>query len=240
MPTSEAQIRANQANGARSKGPLTAETRAISSRNSLKHGMTGAGVVLLEEDISEVERLSLAFEKEFDANGEAGRALARRMAVSAVRMDRSVVQEFAARDEFVRKTLDDFIPPEGVDAQTAEKLRVEAGKIALFDASKPACLARKYEAAAERCFFRSLKELRELKKRPNVESLAAQATAQANASMAKLGSFLPAPSKPQPSASKPIPTPPKPSLPPTKASLAAWDPSSTSHFDLPISIGRLC
>jgi hypothetical protein len=191
MPASEAQILANKANAARSTGPSD-QGKIRSRANSLKHGLTGAGIVLLEEDISEVERLSLAFEKEFDADGEAGRALARRMAVSAVRMDRSVVQEFAACDDRVRKTLEDFLPPEGVDADEAERLRVEAGKLALFDPSKPACLARKYEAAAERGFFHALKELRQLKKASTVADPVAATMAQAKASMAQLGSFLPA------------------------------------------------
>jgi hypothetical protein len=234
MPASEAQIRANQANSTRSTGP--SEPGKIRSRaNSLKHGLTGAGVVLLEEDVSEVERLSLSFEKEFDADGEAGRALARRMAVLAVRMDRCVLQDFATSAENVRKALDEFIPPEGVDAQTAERLRVEAGEIALFDPSKPACLARKYEAAAERGFFRAIKELRALKKASKAVDPVAQVAARAKASMAELGSFLQATPAAQP---KPVPAPSKPLPPPTKASLAAWDPSSSSHFDVPIAIGR--
>jgi hypothetical protein len=74
-----------------------------------------------------------------------------------------------------------------------------------------------------------------LKKASKAVDPVAQVAAQAKASMAQLGSFLPAPS---PTPSKPSATPSKPSLPPTKASLAAWEPSSTSHFDVPISIGK--
>jgi hypothetical protein len=245
MPASDAQIRASKANGACSKGPLSAETRAISSRNSLKHGLTGAGIVLPDEDVSEVERLSQAFENEFDVDGEAGRALARRMAVLAVRMDRCVLQDFAASAERIRKALDEFIPPEGVDAETAERLRVEAGKIALFDASGPACLARKYEAAAERGFFRALKELRALKKASKAVDPVAQVAAQAKASMAQLGSFLPAassaqpaPLKPVPTPSKPVPMPPKAVINPPQTTTAYWDPFALDSSYVPISIGR--
>src|SRR5262249_47340050 len=42
-----------------------------------------------------------------------------------------------------------------------EQDRAEAGKRALFDPSPAAVLARKYEAALERSFFRTLKEFRE-------------------------------------------------------------------------------
>ncbi len=40
--------------------------------------------------------------------------------------------------------------------------RAEAGARALFDASKPACLARRYEAEANRGFFRALTEYRKV------------------------------------------------------------------------------
>ena len=42
--------------------------------------------------------------------------------------------------------------------------RAEAGERALFDASKEAVLARKYEGAAERGLYRALKEFREVEK----------------------------------------------------------------------------
>ena len=41
MPCSPAQLAANRANGLKSTGPKTAEGKAISRRNALKHGMAG-------------------------------------------------------------------------------------------------------------------------------------------------------------------------------------------------------
>jgi hypothetical protein len=149
MPTSEARIRANQANAALSTGPKTEVGKARSRANSFKHGLTGAGVVLPEKDAAEVERLSLAFRDELKPTGEVGGLLVRRMATLTVRMDRSVDQETAALSQRVRQAMDEFKAPEGVDAETAERLRDEAARIALFDTSKAATLARKYEAAAE-------------------------------------------------------------------------------------------
>ncbi len=234
MPASEARIQANRANAARSTGPRTEEGKARSRANSLKHGLTGDGVVLPEEDAAEVERLSLAFGDEMQAEGEVGLALARRMAVMSVRMDRCVVQEAAALSDRVRRALDDFEAPEGVGPDEADRLRAEAGRLALFDPSKEACLARKYEAAAERCFFRALKELRQLKARP-AASPAVDEAAEARASLARLGSFLAA-SPPAPS--KPAPVAPKPSATPSKATLADWDPFDPARFEVPIAIGR--
>jgi hypothetical protein len=234
MPASEAQIRASQLNGCKGKGPVSTLGKEASRANSYKHGLTGAGIVMPEEDAAEVERLALAFRQEFQVEGEAGRVLANRMATMAVRMDRSAEQETAALSERVRRVMDEFEAPEGVDAETAERLRVEAGKIALFDDSKPACLARKYEAAAERCFYRTMKELRQLKREstavPAGES-ASEVAALVETSLARLGSFFP-------DAPKSARSNPSPSLAPSKPASSDWDPFASDHFDVPIAIGK--
>ena len=49
-----------------------------------------------------------------------------------------------------------------LDTSTIEARRALAEDLALFDPSKEAVLARKYEAAAERSLYRALKELREV------------------------------------------------------------------------------
>lgn len=49
---SPAQIEASRRNGARSRGPLSAESRARSARNSLKHGLT-ANTILLDGESQE-------------------------------------------------------------------------------------------------------------------------------------------------------------------------------------------
>ena len=58
MPRTEAQIAASRANGMRSKGPLSPETKAISAKNGYKHGMAGQGVVRPEHETLEVEARS--------------------------------------------------------------------------------------------------------------------------------------------------------------------------------------
>src|SRR5438270_10509757 len=115
MPASEAQILANRANAARSTGPKTEEGKARSRGNALKHGLTGAGVVLPEADAAEVERLSSAFRAELQPPGEVGAILVRRLAVLAVRMDRAADHEAAAVAERVRRALEEFEAPEGLD-----------------------------------------------------------------------------------------------------------------------------
>ncbi len=107
---------------------------------------------------AEVERQFAELQEELQPSGEVGQALARRAAVCSVRMDRAVLQETASLSERVRKAEADFQAPEGVNAVEAERLRAEAGARAMFDPSQEATLARRYEASAERGFFRALKE----------------------------------------------------------------------------------
>ncbi len=70
--------------------------------------------------------------------------------------------------------------------------RAEAADIALFDASKPAILARKYEAAAERTLFRALREFRQVEAEAS-EQDALNATSQSVETCEELASSLPEP-----------------------------------------------
>ena len=51
------QIEASRRNGARSKGPVTVEGRARSSRNAITHGLSSRAVVLRSEDQEQFDRL---------------------------------------------------------------------------------------------------------------------------------------------------------------------------------------
>jgi hypothetical protein len=241
MPSSEARILANQKNALLSTGPRTAEGKAASRANSYKHGLTGDGIVMPEEDAAEVQRLATALRTELAAPGEAGAVLAERMALLAVRMNRSARHECAASSERIRQALDEFEPPEGADEETARKLRSEAGHRAWFDTSKPSCLARKYEAAAERGFFRALAEIRLLKKGQSSSTIESDLAAEDQRSMTRMGSFLqtdkPTRSSAAPASSKPLPSPSQPVPVPSIAPSAPFDPFAGSHFDIPISIG---
>jgi hypothetical protein len=236
MPASEAQIIANRRNSARSTGPTTERGKNRSRANALKHGLTGAGVVLPNEDAAEVERMFQGLEAQFRPSGEAGGVLARRLATCAVRMERAVLQESAALRVRV------------LDAQAEAEANgddpAEAGLRAMFDPSKEATLARKYEAAAERGFFRALKELRQIAreaKGSDVPSAAAAEAAATRKSMGQLASFFPAVNQPpaaaRPAVSTPAPAP-KPASAAVKTVFPAWNPAFGGSVDVPISIGR--
>jgi hypothetical protein len=252
MSTSEARIAANKANAARSTGPRTSLGKSKSRENALKHGLTGDGIVLQGEDAAEVERLQRSYESDLKPSSDLGRALVRRMALMSVRMDRSAVHERANLADRVEQALADFDEEwpqvEGIKDPLRERMRTLTADRALFDPSKEATLARKYEAAAERCFFRSLNELRLVEKQANAERTAPAAKLSSPA----LGSFLPGePKRPiaaRPAAEPPrnaASAPPKPVRPapvarskPVPDSLRHLEAPSKSYFEVPIAIGR--
>ncbi len=108
MPTSEARVRANQANSQLSTGPKSIAGRQISARNSLKHGFSGAGTVLAAADQAEVDRLDAAFHNEMGPKSELGSALIHHLASITVRMRLASRHLFAATDERVRNAPEDF------------------------------------------------------------------------------------------------------------------------------------
>jgi hypothetical protein len=167
MSATEAQIRANQQNAAKSSGPKTAEGKAISRANSFKHGLTGEGVVLPNEDVAEVENIFAAYMEDFQPSTAAGLTLVRRAAVLSVRLDRCVSHETASLRTRIRQAEADFVAPEGVDAEIVAQLKVEARALAMYDPSPEATRARRYEAETERGYFRALKELRNVEKQVN-------------------------------------------------------------------------
>ena len=76
MPaTSEARVIANRQNALKSTGPKTAEGKARSRQNGLKHGLTGSGVVVAPEDSSEVHRRTHSLIRELDPQSTLGRVL---------------------------------------------------------------------------------------------------------------------------------------------------------------------
>ncbi|WP_435011478.1 hypothetical protein P12x_002790 [Tundrisphaera lichenicola] len=241
MSTSEARVAANRRNALLSTGPKTPEGKARSRENAVKHGLTGEGVVLPAEEAVEVERLRRSFEAELQPSGEVGRTLVRRLALLAVRMDRCVIQESAALAEHIRRSVEDFDAEwpteEGADDPDRERMRDLTARRALFDPSKEATLARKYEAAAERGFFRSLREFRQVEREAKAES----PRREVEASRSELGSFLTEVAR----SSIPLVVPesvldlaPNPRPKPVQDWANSPPSPASGSFDVPFSIGR--
>jgi hypothetical protein len=108
MASSQARILANRRNSARSTGPRTAEGKARSRQNGLKHGLTGEGVVTPEGDAEEIRALVGAFEADMRPRSPAGAVLIRQMATLSVRAERAARQELAQLSMRVRHAAADF------------------------------------------------------------------------------------------------------------------------------------
>src|SRR5260221_4763460 len=88
MPASEAQISANRRNARLSTGPKTPEGKERSRRNALKHGLTGEGVALPDEDVAVVMGRFQDLQEELQPSGTSSRVLLRRFASMSVRLER--------------------------------------------------------------------------------------------------------------------------------------------------------
>ncbi len=108
MTCSPFQLKANQANALLSTGPRTPDGKARSRRNSYRHGLTGAGVVLPTEDEAEVQERFDAIEAELRPPTVMARVLARRVALMSIRLERSARQETVALAARVRSAEADF------------------------------------------------------------------------------------------------------------------------------------
>jgi hypothetical protein len=90
VSVSSARAEASRKNGAKSRGPRTAEGKARSARNALKHGLRAQKhVVLAEEDGREFKALVAAFIEELSPVGALQAVLAQRIAVAAWRLKRA-------------------------------------------------------------------------------------------------------------------------------------------------------
>jgi hypothetical protein len=87
-PRSPAQREAARRNGARSKGPVTAEGKARSARNALRHGLCSPAILFPGEDPAHFEALRAALEAEYAPGSPSARLLVERLAVTVWKLAR--------------------------------------------------------------------------------------------------------------------------------------------------------
>ena len=98
-PRCPAQIEAARRNGARSRGPVTAEGKARSSRNALKHGLAALQHFVLEDEApSELEELTARLMAECGPETEIEARLVKRMAIAFWKSERAERIEVALFD----------------------------------------------------------------------------------------------------------------------------------------------
>jgi hypothetical protein len=87
---SPARAAASRRNGAKSRGPRTAEGKARSARNALKHGLCAQRFVVLgDEDLAEFDALEAALTAELAPQGALQAVLARRIVAATWRLERA-------------------------------------------------------------------------------------------------------------------------------------------------------
>ncbi|MBL8564821.1 MAG: hypothetical protein JNM89_03795 [Hyphomicrobiaceae bacterium] len=92
---SERQIRANRANANKSTGPKTIDGKAVSSRNSVTHGLTARQVVMEWEDPAAFETLRQSLHQEFRPDRSTACRLVEHLAALLWRLRRSAAYESA-------------------------------------------------------------------------------------------------------------------------------------------------
>ncbi len=139
MPCSPEKLASNRRNSLKSSGPTSALGKSISRKNSLKHGLTGAGIVIPDEDVAAVQERIEAFTADLKPKNDVAQFLATRAAVLSVRMDRCVRQEAA-------KITRDMMAADALEAEArAEEL---ARHTALLD-TEPVKAVRHLERSPE-------------------------------------------------------------------------------------------
>ncbi len=108
MPATDAQIAANRRNSQRSTGPKTEAGKNRSRRNALKHGLTGEGVALPDEDAAEIASRFLELQAELQPRGISSRLLLRRFAFLSVRLERCERLDVAVYAKRIRHAVEEF------------------------------------------------------------------------------------------------------------------------------------
>jgi hypothetical protein len=152
-PRTQAQIDASRRNGARSRGPVTEEGKARTSRNALKHGLTALHHLVLEDEVPDALKTLIAtVAEETGAASEIEARLARRLALALWKGERAERIETALFDAAPK-----LRPP-----QTGFQWE-EADPLTTFDLRRFNAV-RGYQAQQGREISRCLKELRLLRK----------------------------------------------------------------------------
>ena len=164
MPT---RAEASRANGAKSKGPKSEETRAKSSANSLRHGLTSRHTILLScEDSAEFQQLSDEYEQLYLPASVVEVELVKSMIAARWRIGRLWTIEATLLDnQIANPQASEFEDTTAFDALDAPSQMAQAF-FQLADESHAMSLISRYEARLERTHARALSTLRELRERP--------------------------------------------------------------------------
>ncbi len=141
-----AQVLANRQNAVQSSGPKTPEGKAASSQNATRHGLSGHFSVLPHESVEEFEGLAARLGAEFHPEGENETFLVHQMIQARWKLARIERLEALAFEQILTE-------PSAEDDPDTRLLGAMGRNGNILDK-----LAR-YSAAAERSYFKALREL---------------------------------------------------------------------------------
>jgi hypothetical protein len=157
----EKQIEASRRNGAKSKGPITEEGKAISSLNGTTHGLSGGHRFLYNNERDDLYlELFAHYQKLFNPANGVEEDLVRQIVTASWRMKRIETIEAATVDvqmDRQRKWVDKEY--KAIDNDTRLALAFQTNTV-----SDTVALAGRYHARALRCFNSAYKILRELQR----------------------------------------------------------------------------
>ena len=151
---SEKHSQAARVNGARSRGPVTPEGKAISARNALRHGLLAKTVVLCNEDAKGFEALFNLLIQRFSPVDDIELSAIEEMAAAHWRIRRVMSVEHAILDAAIRENLD-----KEPDEQTLAAFADPVNQATL-------ALLQRYEARFQYMYNRALRSLLILRKLP--------------------------------------------------------------------------
>jgi hypothetical protein len=156
--SSERQIEANRLNALKSCGPSSPEGRAISSQNSLRHGLCSQHVLVDGESKERFDFLLASLRDEFRPRTSSEHELVEKLAAARWRQLRAWALEIAAINKEIRhqaETSEDHDP--ATRASTAIR--------SLHEQSRYLEIINRYETRYDRQYERALDRLLKLKKR---------------------------------------------------------------------------
>jgi hypothetical protein len=163
--TSELKAAASRANGAKSHGPKSPETREKSSRNSLTHGFTSKNIVVLEcENNDDFQDMLAYYAETYRPGSGVEEALVAEMVASHWRMQRLRMIETALYDREMNAGDAEGNTPEDPGQQLAQAFD------RLADGSRAISLASRNESRLHRMHERTHRTLRELQQARKEES----------------------------------------------------------------------
>jgi hypothetical protein len=141
MATSERRIAANRANALLAKGPKTPEGKMNSRKNSLKHGLTGKGIVLPADMEAEAAAMREQWVAELEPADAVETQFVDDAVLACVRKTRAAQMEAARRIQYAARALTCW----------ADDRRVLAEELALKLPKKPALVARQLRQTLQGC-----------------------------------------------------------------------------------------